>query len=139
MTRAGRKDPAQDPIELIGLIARDTERLLAQHLELIRSEFQQGVHEIPPTLASIGAGAGLVATGGILGSLMLVHGLHRSTRIPLWGCYGVVGSLMATLGVGLLASGTQRASHIRLLPRETIAAFREDAQWIRDQVIRPPT
>jgi len=139
VTYDGPGDPSQEPIELLGVIARDTKRLLGQHLELVRSEVQQGMHEIPPAIASIGAGAALVATGGLLASHMLVHGLHRSSRIPLWGCYGVVGGLMATLGIGLMTAGAHRASNIRLLPRETLAALQEDAQWIEDQVIHPPT
>jgi len=136
--RDGAGNPARDSAELLGLIARDAERLLDQHVALARSEIAQGLGEIPPALAAIGAGAGLVATGGVLASLMLVHGLHRSTRLPLWGCYGVVGGLMASLGAGLMTSGARRAAHIQLVPRETIAALREDAQWIKDQVNRPP-
>src|SRR4051812_34973660 len=90
------KTEVRDLAGLVGLIADDAERLLVQHVDLLRSEFPRGLREVPPAIASIGAGVGLVAVGGILGSLMLVHGLHKSTRIPLWGCYGLVGGAMAT-------------------------------------------
>ncbi len=56
---------------------------------------------------------------------MLVHGLHRSTRIPLWGCYGLVGGVLAAVGGGLIAAGTRRAVSISIVPRETIAALGE--------------
>jgi len=122
---------------LAGLIVHDTERLLRQHVDLLRSEVRQGLNEIPPAIVSIGAGAGLVAAGGVLGSLMLVHGLHRFSRIPLWGCYGLVGGLLATVGGGLVVSGTRRAAAIRLVPRETMTALHEDLEWLKDQVSLP--
>src|SRR5437867_4064591 len=107
---------------LVGAIARDAERLVGQHVDLIRSEFRQSLDGAPAALVSIGAGAGLVAVGGVLGTLMLVHGLHKSTRIPLWGCYGLVGGVMAALGGGLIVAGTRRAAALHVVPRETIAA-----------------
>lgn len=129
---------SDDVFELLGRIVHDTEQLFDQHRELARSEFRQGLREVPTAAVSIAAGAGLLATGGVMGSLMLVHGLHRSTRVPLWGCYGLVGGLLATLGAGLLRSGTRRAAQIDLVPRETLAVLREDVQWIKDQTSRPP-
>ena len=138
MARNPARHPKSDVFELLGLIVHDTERLLDQHLDLVRTEIGRGLHDVPVAAVSIAAGAGLVATGGVLGSLMLVQGLYRSTRLPLWGCYGLVGGLMATLGAGLLTSGTRRAANIRLMPHETLAVLREDVQWIKDQVSRPP-
>jgi hypothetical protein len=123
-----------DLASLVGAIARDTERLVGQHVDLLRSEFREGLHGAPAALAAIGAGAGLVAAGGLLGSLMLVHGLHKSTRIPLWGCYGLVGGVMAAVGGGLVLAGTRRAAALRVVPRETIATLGEDFQWLKDQV-----
>jgi hypothetical protein len=80
------KAELHDLASLVGAIARDTERLLGQHADLFRSELREGLREAPAALAAIGAGAGLLAAGGLLGSLMLVHGLHKATRIPLWAC-----------------------------------------------------
>ncbi len=131
--------PADDVFELLGLIVHDTERLLDQHLDLVRSEVLRGLREVPTAAVAVAAGAGLVATGGIMGSVMLVHGLHRSTRVPLWGCYGLVGGLMAALGAGLVSAGARKAARIHLVPQETLAVLREDVQWIKDQVSRPPS
>jgi hypothetical protein len=120
--------------ELAGLaraIAGDAERLMGQHVALLREELGEGLGRLPGAEAAIGAGAGLVAVGGVLGSLMIVHGLHRSTRIPLWRCYGLVGGAVAAAGFGLVAAGTRRAAGIRLVPRETIAALGEDIWSIR--------
>ena len=119
---------------LVHAIAGDAERLVGQHAALVREEIRDGLGPAPAALAAIGAGAGLVAAGGVLGTLMVVHGLHRSTRIPLWGCYGLVGGALAAAGCGLVAAGTRRAAGIRLVPRETIAALREDISWLKDQI-----
>ncbi len=127
-----------DVFELLGKVVHDAEQLFDQHIDLVRSEIREGFHEVPVAVASVAAGAALVATGGVLGSLMLVHGLHRATRLPLWGCYGVVGGFLTSLGAGLLNNGARRAARIDLIPRETIAVLREDVQWIKDQASRPP-
>lgn len=118
---------------LVGMIAGDTERLLGLHLDLLRSELRGEVREVVAAVASMGAGAGLVATGGILGSVMAVHGLHQATRLPLWKCYGLVGGLLATVGAGMLVTGARRAANVSLAPRQTIEALKENLAWIKDQ------
>ena len=124
---------------LVAAVARDTERLRALHLELLRSALRGELRAAGRAVASMGAGAGLVATGGALGALMVVHGLHRATRIPLWKCYGIVGAGLATAGAGLLTAGARRAAAVRLVPRQTIEALREDLAWIQDQATRRDT
>jgi len=128
-----RKSPNRDPTAVLGAIARDSARLAGQHADLLRRELREGLGESGVALATMATGAGLVAVGGVLGSLMLVHGLHRASRVPLWGCYGLVGGLLATAGVGLVGAGGRRVANIDLLPRETIAALRDDFQWITGQ------
>jgi hypothetical protein len=122
---------------LVGAISRDAERLWDQHVALLRTEMREGLRQVPPAAASVGAGAGLLATAGVLGALMLVHGLHRSTRIPLWGCYGLVGAAMAAAGAGLVAQGARQITMLSLVPRETVAALREDLEWVKGQTTLP--
>ena len=128
---------AGETIELVGLIVRDAERLLDQHVHLIRGELRRELRAVPAAVATIGVGAGLAAVGGGLGALMLVHGLHRLTRLPLWGCYGLLGGALAATGTVLLASGTRKAASISLVPRESIGALREDVVWIKNQLTAP--
>lgn len=130
-TRAG------ETVELARQVVRDTGRLLDQHGQLLRRELGESLRAVPPAVASIGAGAGLLAIGGGLGVLMLVHGLHRVTRLPLWGCYGLVGSAFTAAGAGLALSGARKASRIQLVPRESLGALREDVAWVRNAVTGP--
>ena len=127
------KAQGRELVDVLGSIARDAGRLVSQHGQLLREELREGLGDTAEAVATIGAGAGLVAVGGLMGSLMLAHGLNRSTRLPLWACYGLVGGLSSAVGLGLLGSGRRRAAHLRLVPTETIAALRDDLQWIRDQ------
>jgi len=122
-------DEANALIERIEPIARDAGRLVALHADLVRSELGRAAAPIPGAVASVGAGAGLAAAGALFGGLALVHGLSRATRLPLWGCYGLVGGLLGAAGAGLAASGARRLSGVDLVPRETLATLKEDLEW----------
>jgi hypothetical protein len=124
------KDETSELVENFEPIADDAKRIIALHVDLLRSELRQTVSAASPALTSIGAGAAMAATGGLLGSLALVHLLHRSTRAPLWGCYGIVGALLGTVGVGLMGSGGRRLSSVSLIPYETLATLQEDIAWV---------
>jgi hypothetical protein len=125
------KDIATKAAEAAETVAHDAERLAELHVDLLRSELRQAANEASPALASLGAGAGLAAAGGLLGSLALVHGLQRATRMPLWTCYGLVGGVLGAVGVGLMGSGGRRLSGVNLVPYETLAALREDLEWVK--------
>lgn len=117
--------------EQVGPIVQDAERLVGLHVDLLRSELGQSASAVAPALASLGAGAGLAAAGGLLGAHALVHGLHRSGRVPLWGCYALVGGLLGAAGAGLMAAGGRRLSGVSLVPRETLATLWEDLEWVK--------
>ena len=124
--------------DLAGAVARDTQRLVALHADLLRSELREELAEARRAAGAMGAGAGLVAAGGLLGSLTAVHGLQRATRLPLWGCYGLVSGLLTAAGAGMLVAGARWASRLDLVPRQTIEALRENVSWLKDQATRPP-
>lgn len=122
----------QEPfLERFEPAAHDAERLVSLHGDLLRSELRQSTAQAVPALASIGTGAGLALASGLLGSLAIVHGLHRATRLPLWGCYGLVGGILGAAGAGLMASGARQISEVSFIPHETLATLKEDLQWVR--------
>jgi hypothetical protein len=126
--------------ELANGIIQDVEKLVSQHFDLLRSEVKQEVNQAKNAAISVGAGAGCVAVGGILGTLMAVHLLHSTTRIPLWGCYGLVGGALGAIGASLLYSGGDTLGNLTLqAPQRTVQALKDDVQWIREQATNAVT
>ena len=127
-------DDGRELPELARAVARDAEALVDHHLALARAELREGLRGAAGAALAAGAGAGLVAAGGMLGVLAVVHGLQRATRLPLWSCYALVGGLSAASGVALIASGGRTLGRLDPVPRQTIAALREDVAWIRNRI-----
>jgi hypothetical protein len=105
---------------------RDAERLIGQHFDLLKTELKQELAKARDAAVGISAGAGAVAAGGALGTLMAVHLLHRVSRLPLWACYGAVAGALGLLGAGLLTAGVRRAADMSLVPRQTAAVLKEE-------------
>ena len=118
---------------LLGGIMKDAKDLLVQELTLAKLEGHDEVRQIKTAALSLGIGAGVAAVGGILLSVMLVHMLGAYTDIPLWGCYGIVGSVFGVLGWVLLASGKHKIEEIDVMP-QTVETMKENAQWLREQM-----
>ena len=138
---ARQEKKAQDPdlTTLVKEIVSDSETLIGQQLQLLRSEVAQELDQAKEAALAIGAGAGLVATGGVLTALMVVHALHKASRLPLWSCYGLVGGLLGTAGAGLLAAGRTEALSVRLVPPQTAEALKENLSWLKDQTTTEAT
>jgi uncharacterized membrane protein YedE/YeeE len=137
-----QRKKAQDPdlTTLVKEIVHDSETLIGQQLQLLRSEVTEELDQAKEAALAIGAGAGLVATGGVLSALMVVHALHKATRLPLWSCYGLVGGLLGAAGAGLLAAGRTEALGVRLLPPpQTTEALKENLSWLKDQTTTEAT
>jgi hypothetical protein len=117
---------------LLGGIMNNAKDLLGQELTLAKLEGQDELRHIKTAALSLGIGVGVAAVGGMLLSVMLVHVLATYTEMPLWGCYGVVGSVLAVLGWGLLASGKHTVEEIDVMP-QTMEIMKENAQWLREQ------
>jgi hypothetical protein len=124
------QDETENVVDRLAPIAQDVERLVDLHAELLRSELRESAAQIRPALTSLGVGAGFAAAAGLLGTLAIVHGLQRTTRLPLWGCYGLVGGLLGAAGAGLMGSGARQFSGVNFIPRQTIATLKEDLKWV---------
>ena len=118
---------------LLSGIMKDAKDLLVQELTLAKLEGHDEVRQIKTAALSLGIGVGVAAVGGILLSVMLVHVLAAYTDIPLWGCYGIVGSVFGVLGWVLLASGKHKIEGIDVMP-QTVETMKENTQWLREQM-----
>jgi hypothetical protein len=132
--KRGRSETEPTLRELVKGIVADSETLVGQQWELLRSEVREEAGRVGGAAFELGAGAGMVATGGALAALAAVHGLHRATRLPLWACYGLVGGALGAAGAGMIAGGARRLSAVRLLPPpQTTEALRENLAWLKEQ------
>jgi hypothetical protein len=117
---------------LLGGIMHDAKDILAQELRLAMLEGHDALRHLKTAALFLGMGVGVAAVGGVLLSVMLVHVLAAYTDVPLWGCYGIVGSGFGVLGWVLLASGTHQVEALDVMP-QTVETMKENAQWLREQ------
>ena len=120
-------------VSLLGGIANDATELLLREVALTKLEVQYELRKAKTAAIALGIGIGTIATGGILLMLMLVHVLAALTVVPLWGCYGIVGSALVVLGGVLLAAGKTKTEELDVLPQRTVERIKESAQWLTKQ------
>lgn len=125
--------PEQSLVSLLSGIISDASDLMVQQLRMTKLEVQDDLRKTKAAAISLAIGAGIMALGVILLSLMLVYGLATLTSIPLWGCYGIVGGLFALVGGVMLAAGKGKAEEIDLVPEQTVQTMKENARWIKEQ------
>jgi len=131
---AREQEAADEPgvTELAQGIVHDAETLIAQHFDLLRHEVGQELDRARAAAVSVGAGAGLLALGGVFAAHAAAHLLHRAGRLPLWASYGLVGGLLGAGGVGLLGRARSNAAGVNVgVPPQTAAALKEDVAWLR--------
>ncbi len=90
---------------LISGILNDVKALVTDGVALAKLEMRDELRRAKLAAVEAGVGIGVMAVGGILLLVMLVHLLAALTVVPLWGCYGIVGGALFVLGAILFAIG----------------------------------
>ena len=130
------------PISIAALatgLVEDLKRLCRQELRLAQHEMQIELRKVVMGIsyASVAILLSLIAITFFL--LMLVHILHSYAGMPLWASYGVVG-LIAILLTAVCGYGLYKiVSTLRLWPFRTVHSIKEDAQWIKEQLLSTRT
>ena len=117
--------------QLVGELASDVKDLLHHELALAKYEISAELHKTKVALVLVGAGIAIVSVGGLLLIAMLVHLLHTRTGLPLWACYGMVGCLLAIVGIVMINSGKRIISRVDVVPPQTIGTMKENVRWIK--------
>jgi len=133
MDNGSQRIPEPGFASLLGGIANDAKDLLLQEVALTKLELQYELRKAKTAAIALSIGIGTIATGGILLMLMVVHVLDALTVVPLWGCYGIVGSVLVVLGGVLLAAGKTKAEELDVVPQRTVHRIKESAQWLTTQ------
>jgi hypothetical protein len=108
---------------LLSGILTDATAMLLQEWTLAKREVHQELRQTQRAALALGSGAGITVIGGLLLIVMLVLLLAAWTKMPLWGCYGLIGGTFAIVGGILVVRGKAHITALdRVLPqtRETL-------------------
>jgi hypothetical protein len=118
---------------LLGGIMNDAKELLGQEVSMLKLEARDELGRAKSAAITLGIGIGIVAAGGMLLSVMLVQVLAIFTKLPLWGCYGIIGGGLVVLGGVWLAVGKTNAEELAVATRPTVKTRKENGQWLTEQ------
>jgi hypothetical protein len=116
---------------LVGGIINDAKDLLLYEVALAKLEMRAEWRKAKTAAIAFVVGAGIAVFGGVLLVAMLVRLLASSTALPLWGCYGIIGGALLTIGLTVLRTQKQPRGQIDLIPRRTIETLKEQVQWTK--------
>jgi hypothetical protein len=133
MAKGSQHDAGTSFTSLVGDLASDANELLRQEVALAKLEVEYELRKAKKVALALGVGIGVPILGGILLMLMVVHLLAALTVVPLWGCYGIVGSGLVVLGGVGLAVALATAKKLGVVPRGTAERINESAQWLTKQ------
>ena len=125
--------------QLVGDLVSDAKELLRHELALAKYEISKELHKTKVALVSVGVGIGTVSVGGLLLIAMFIHLLHTRTGLPLWACYGMVGCLLAIVGIVMIKSGKKIISRVDVVPPQTIGMMKENVRWIKAKALSNKT
>jgi drug/metabolite transporter (DMT)-like permease len=122
-------------MDLIGGILFDVKSLLRQEVQLFRDELKLQISTGGRAVSKFFMGAALGIVGALFLLLMLVHGLHDWTFLPLWACYGLVGGLLSGIGIVLVVRAQSVVGSFQVTPRRTLYTMKENIQWIKEHMM----
>ena len=121
-------------MDLFNGIVQDCKLLMQQEAQLLRDEVKLEASKVGRAASGFGIGAALAGVGGLFLLLMLVHGLHEWIGWPLWASYGLIGLLLAGIGLAFIVNARTLAGSVSPIPRRTIFTMKENIQWIKENM-----
>jgi hypothetical protein len=122
-------------MDLVSGIVFDVRSLLRQEVQLLKDEVKLEIASAGRAATKFLIGAALGIGGTLFLLLMLVHGLHEWTVLPLWACYGVVGGVLLAIGLALVFRAQSMVGRVQAMPRRTLYSMKENIQWIKEHVM----
>jgi uncharacterized membrane protein YqjE len=126
------------PISIAALatgLVEDLKQLFNQEIRLAQHEMQLELRKVLSSLLQAAFALLLSLIAVIFFLVMMVHLLQTYTALPLWACYGLVGMVAASLAAVFMYSLWKLGSSLRLWPFRTVHSIKEDAQWIKEQLL----
>jgi len=122
---------------LVSGILDDMQTLVKQQMQLARKEVAEEVQKVAQAAIFFAASSAVLVYGAILLGLSLVFLVHWSSapagtdpaRIPLWGCFAIVGGPLTLLGMVLAWLGWQKVKSIHPLHNPATEELQKNVQW----------
>jgi hypothetical protein len=114
--------------------------LFSDAADLARSGFQMATAEVSRTASKAGKGSRLITIGAFVtyaGFLFILASavFALSLLIPVGWAVFAVGTVTLIAGMAAIYAGKRQFSHTRLPLGETIESLKEDAKWMRNQLM----
>lgn len=126
----------QSTTALVAGVITDAKHLITAELESMKIEMKEELSRAKSAVAAAAVGGAVLAMGGLLLMLMLVWGLSAGTSLPLWATHGLVGGVLAIVGIALLLIGRNQITgkDADLWPGESVEEIKKDVAWVKDRV-----
>jgi hypothetical protein len=122
--------PEPSLTSLVTGIVKDSQDLLKQQVTLLREEIKEDVRHTKEFALSLAVGAGISLLGIVLLCWMLPYLLSWAVpALPLWACFGIVGTVFLVIGVANLYVGKKKLDSFKPVPSPSIEAIRENLKW----------
>jgi hypothetical protein len=117
--------------QLLSGIISDAQDLIKQQLALFRSEVREDFQKTKQATLLMVGGIVVAQLAAMLLCWMCVHLLAASfSSIPLWGCFGIVGGVLALIGGCLAMAAMTQFKSFNPLPDQTAQAVKENVRWM---------
>lgn len=122
---------------LVGGIVSDVQTLLKQQLQLTRKEIQSDLVKARKAATLAAIGGALTGLGALILCLSLAFLLYwlvlpagsDPARIPLWGCFALVGIPLAAIGATMCGLVIRKAENMGPLLERSTQALEENLEW----------
>jgi len=116
---------------LVAGIAHDAHELLKQQLALFRHEIRADFQKTKEVALSLVIGVSIAFLGSLLLAIALALLLNWIwPQLPWWASFGTVGVALAGAGAALCYAGKKTMDSFNPLPDQSVAALKENVQWI---------
>ena len=119
-------DTKENLISLASDIAKDSQLLLKQELEILRmellNEWEESKRAIPYLFFSIVA----MIIAGVLASHAAAQWLTSLTEFPLWAMESAVALFVSVAGIVLFIIAKHRLNSLNLIPKVTLQSLKEN-------------
>lgn len=117
--------------ELFAELSREITTLFRHEVQLAKAEMTQKASRVGKNVGFLVVG-GVVAYTGVL-ALVAAAIILLGQVIPYWLSAGIIGLVIALIGLFLVVKGANTLRQEDPAPRETVETLKEDSQWLKNQ------